>query len=300
MARPLRFEAPGNFFHVLARGNAKHPIFIDDRDRERFLETLGEAVSRFQVRCHTYCLMANHYHLLLQPMQETLSRAVRHLNGVYSQRFNRRHQRVGHVFAGRFKSLLVDREHYLLMLCRYIALNPVRSGAVREPADWRWSGHRALVGTVAAPDWLTPNEILEAFDPRGDGFARDAYARFVEEGIRPDRASELDELDRAVDLGGILGSSEFIANFSRRLDRSRGNREHSKRERFVDRPPLERILGGKDVAGLAGRIESARRDHGYSLDEIGRVLGIDRRTVVRLARASKVDEEIVAMSHFKT
>lgn len=288
MARPLRLEAPGHFFHVLARGNAKHPIFLDDRDRERFLETLGEAVSRFEVSCHAYCLMANHYHLLLQPMQETLSRAVRHLNGVYSQRFNRRHERVGHVFAGRFKSLLVDRDHYLLVLCRYIALNPVRSGAVRDPADWRWSAHGALVGTVAAPDWLTTTEVLEAFDARGDGLARDAYARFVEEGVRADRESELDGLDRAAHLGGILGSSDFIAGFSRRLDRSRGNREHSKRERFVDRPPLGQILEGGDLAGLAGRIETARRDHGYSLEEVGRALGIDRRTVVRLVRASKI------------
>jgi REP element-mobilizing transposase RayT len=300
MARPLRLEAPGHFFHVLARGNAKHPIFLDDRDRERFLDTLGEAVFRFEVRCHAYCLMANHYHLLLQPMRETLSRAVRHLNGVYSQRFNRRHERVGHVFAGRFKSPLVDREHYLLALCRYIALNPVRSGAVREPADWKWSGHRALVGMDTAPDWLTVDEVLQAFDPRGDGFARHAYARFVEEGIRPDRASEFAELDRAADLGGILGRSEFIAGFSRRLDRSRRNREHSKRERFADRPPLERILEASECAGLVGRIEAARCDHGYSLDEIGRVLGIDRRTVVRLVRASKVEGRIVEMSHFKT
>jgi REP element-mobilizing transposase RayT len=285
-------EAPGHFFHVLSRGNARHPIFLDDSDRIRFLDTLGEAVSRFTVRCHAYCLMGNHYHLLLQPTGGTLSRAIRHLNGVYSQRFNRRHGRVGHVFAGRFKSLLVDRDTYLLALSRYIALNPVRSGAVSDPEAWRWSSHSALVGAVGAPEWLTTREVLEAFDARGGPFARIAYARFVAAGMREDHAPHLDALERAANRGGILGEAEFVARFAEALDRRRSEKQFAKRERFACRPALERILAGARTGDLPSRIESARRTHGYSVGEIAKFLGVSRGSIARAARAFSRLEEL--------
>ena len=155
MSRPLRLEAPGEFFHVLARGNDRGTIFADDADREPFLGLVAETVERYFVTCHAYCLMGNHYHLILQPSRSNLSAAMRFLNGEYAQRYNRRHGRTGHLFEGRFKNLLIDRDAYLKELSRYIVLNPVRASLVRAPEEWRWSSYRATAGFASTPRFLS-------------------------------------------------------------------------------------------------------------------------------------------------
>ena len=132
MARPLRLEFPGALYHVTARGNARQAIVLDDRDRALLLVCLGEVVLRFGWICHAYCLMDNHYHLLIETPEGNVSRGMRQLNGVFTQRMNRRLGRVGHLFQGRFKAILVERESYLLELCRYIVLNPIRAGMVTQ------------------------------------------------------------------------------------------------------------------------------------------------------------------------
>ena len=149
MARPLRLEFPGAIYHVTARGNARNEIFIDDEDRRLFLDCLGEVVARFGWRCHAYCLMDNHYHLLIETPEGNLSRGMRQLNGVYTQRFNRRHGRVGHVFQGRFKAIVVDRDGYLLELCRYVVLNSMRAGVIKKLS--------ATPGAVTRQRWAWPN-----------------------------------------------------------------------------------------------------------------------------------------------
>jgi len=133
MARPLRIEFPGAVFHVTSRGDRRESIFADDVDREDFLAVLAVALDRFDAQSLAYCLMGNHYHLVLYTCQANLSLLMRQINGAYTQRFNRRHGKVGHVFQGRFKAILVDRESYLLELCRYVELNPVRAGMVGQP-----------------------------------------------------------------------------------------------------------------------------------------------------------------------
>ncbi|MBW2056862.1 MAG: transposase, partial [Deltaproteobacteria bacterium] len=143
MARPLRIEYPGAVYHITSRGNARLPVFDDDFDRRAFLTILEDVVKRYNWLCHAYCLMENHYHLVLQTVDANLSLGMRYLNGVYTQRFNRRHHRAGHVFQGRFKSILVEQESYLLELCRYVVLNPVRAGMVKHPAAYGWSSYRA-------------------------------------------------------------------------------------------------------------------------------------------------------------
>ena len=142
MARPLRIEFPGALYHVTSRGNARQRVFRDDEDRETFLATLAWVVARFRWRCHAYCLMDNHIHLLIDTPQPNLSRGMRQLNGVYTQRFNRRHRRVGHLFQGRFQAILVEKEGYLLELARYIVLNPVRAKMVKTPERYPWSSYR--------------------------------------------------------------------------------------------------------------------------------------------------------------
>ncbi|HJP54023.1 MAG: transposase [Rhodospirillales bacterium] len=181
MARPLRIEYPGAVYHLTARGNAREDIFLDDGDRRLFLDLLAETIARFRWLCHAYCLMGNHYHLLIETPEANLSRGMRHLNGVYTQRFNRTHGRVGHVFQGRYKAILVERDAHLLELCRYLVLNPVRAGMVRSARNWRWSSHRAMAGQVAAPEWLATDWLLARFGRRAAP-ARAAYRRFVIDG----------------------------------------------------------------------------------------------------------------------
>ena len=154
MARPLRIEFPGAVYHVTSRGDRREPIFRDDADRECLLQLLGRALERFDAQVLAYCLMGNHYHLVLHTRLPNLSRLMRQINGVYTQSFNRRHGLVGHLFQGRYKAILVDRDAYLLALCRYVERNPVAAGLASAPADWPWSSYRAHVGKTAGPAWL--------------------------------------------------------------------------------------------------------------------------------------------------
>ena len=178
MARPLRLEFPGALYHLTARGDRQEPIFLDDGDRRRFLDLLGKEIVQQDWVCYAYCLMHNHYHLLIETPQANLVRGMRRLNGVYTQAFNRKRKKPGHVFQGRYKSILVDKENYLMELCRYIVLNPVRAKMMKGPEQWIWSSYRATAGTVEAPRWLAVEEVLSLFSGR-----RSNYRRFVMEGI---------------------------------------------------------------------------------------------------------------------
>lgn len=154
MSRPLRIEFPCAVYHVTSWGDRREPIFVDDGDRQDMLAVVAQAIDRFDAEVLAYCLMGNHCHFVLHTRVANLSRLMRHLNGVYTQNFNRRHQKVGHLFQGRFKAVLVDRDAYLLEVCRYVELNPVRARMVAEPGAWPWSSYRAHVGAAATPDWL--------------------------------------------------------------------------------------------------------------------------------------------------
>ena len=151
MARPLRIEFPGAVYHVTSRGNAKQAIFIDDEDRHGFSGALSIVVERFNWLCHAYCLMGNHYHLLIETPNGNLSKGMRELNGVYTQGFNQRHRQVGHLFQGRYKAIIVEKDNHLLSLCRYVVLNPVRVGLIKKPEQWRWSSYGATIGAAKKP-----------------------------------------------------------------------------------------------------------------------------------------------------
>ena len=181
MTRPLRIEFAGALYHVTSRGDRREDIYLDDADRERFLGVLAEVCERHRWVCHAYCLMSNHYHLLVETREATLGKGMRQLNGVFTQRFNRRHHRVGHVFQGRYKAILVDKDSYLVELARYMVLNPVRAAMVRSARDWPWSSYRATAGFAPMPEWLTVDWLLSAFGRRR-GLAMEAYRRFVSEG----------------------------------------------------------------------------------------------------------------------
>jgi putative transposase len=154
MSRPLRIEFPNAVYHVTSRGDRREEIYRDDVDRQMQLDVLAQAMDRFDAQLLAYCQMGNHFHLVLHTRQANLSRLMRHVNGVYTQNFNRRHGLVGHLFQGRFKAILVDRDAYLLALCRYVERNSVAAGLVRSTADWAWSSCRAHIGATHTPAWL--------------------------------------------------------------------------------------------------------------------------------------------------
>ena len=152
MSRPLRLEFPNALYHVTSRGDRREDIYEDDEDREVFLDILGDVVTDYNWLRHGHCLMSNHYHLILETLDGNLSKGMRQLNGVFTQASNRRHQRSGHLFQGRYKAILVDKDSYLLELARYVVLNPVRAtGMVRRIEGWPWSSYPAMVGFTAVP-----------------------------------------------------------------------------------------------------------------------------------------------------
>lgn len=206
MTRPLRIEYPGAVYHVTSRGDRREPIVLDDTDRHLFVGTLGTALVRFGAQLWAYCLMGNHYHLVLHTPAGNLSRLMRQINGVYTQAFNRRHRLAGHLFQGRFKAILVDRDSYLLEVCRYVDLNPVRAGLTQHPQDYPWSSYCALAGLAHRPDWLDAGPLYGLLAPGQTPAAAAAkYAEFVAQG---QGASLWDEhLQQQIYLGG----SDFIA-----------------------------------------------------------------------------------------
>jgi putative transposase len=203
MSRPLRISFPGAIYHVTSRGNARAAIFIDDDDRQAFLSLLAFCIGRFNWVCHAYCLMDNHFHLLIETPDANLQEGMRQLNGSYTQKFNRRHGRVGHVFQGRYKGILVERDSYLLELCRYLVLNPVRAKMVGDAGQYTWSSYHATAGLTARPDWLETDWLLSQFGKR-KSTAQSKYSQFVTEGIQQE--SPWNKLKAQV----LLGEESFV------------------------------------------------------------------------------------------
>ncbi len=275
MARPLRIQFPGALYHVTARGNAREPIFTGDDDRRCFLRILGKTVERHRWVCHAYCLMPNHYHLLVETPEANLSRGMRQINGVYTQRFNRANQRVGHVLQGRFGAVLVERDSHLLEPARYVVLNPVRAGLAARAEDYRWSSLPAVLGQVPTPEWLETRALLARFG------SPERYLQFVREGTR--QPSPWGAVH-----GSVLGSDEFRQRLLRPIGPRIREPEFPREERFVYRESLEAGFPPAALANRAardGRIRELMRSGLYSASEIGRHLGLHRSTVTRIFRA---------------
>jgi len=281
MARPLRLEYEGAVYHVTSRGNAREDIFLYERDRAQFLKIFGDVVARYGWICHAYCLMTNHYHLLIETPEANLSRGMHLLNGVYTQWFNHRHERVGHLLQGRFKAILVEKESHLLELARYIVLNPVRAKMVRSVRDWPWSSYRATSGQSDVPEFLTADWVLSQFDSDRVCAIR-AYRRFVREGKGVDVWEEL----RA---GMFLGTDAFMKQLKPLLAEKPVDPEILRGERFAARPSLEDLFSGiSDEATRNERIHQAVRVHHYTLREVGDSLGLHFSTISLIAK--RVDE----------
>jgi REP element-mobilizing transposase RayT len=285
MARPLRIEFPGAVYHVTSRGDRREPIFADDEDRERLLEVLGQAMERFDAQVLAYCLMGNHYHFVLHTRRANLSLLMRHVNGVYTQAFNRRHEKVGHLFQGRFKAILVDRDAYLLAVCRYVELNPVRARLVRQPDAWRWSSYRAHARLDGAPDWLDVDGLhgyLLGREPGGAADHRRAarqYADLVTSGA--------DERlwDHALRQQIYLGDEAFVERMQTRI----GEKQQSARDipRAQRRKPVRLAQLLTQCASREEALYRAYTEGGQSMTSIAAEVGLSVSRVSRLIAAEE-------------
>ena len=283
MSRPLRLEFPGAIYHITARGNAQEAIFLDDDDKLSFLAVLAEVVSRFGWLCHAYCLMDNHYHLLIETPDGNLSQGMRQVNGVYTQRFNRRHARVGHLFQGRFKAILVERESYLLELCRYIVLNPMRANMITDINCYLWSSYPATVGSQPAPAWLTTEWVLGQFGKRR-ALAQRKYAEFVAQG--QNLSSPWPALKGQV----LLGSSQFVEQMQPLLAGVRDIKEVPRGQRLAHRPDLTMLFPIAICKDKQARDEVIRRaylEYGYTMAAIARETKIHYSTVSKIIKRER-------------
>lgn len=275
MARPLRIEFSGALYHITSRGDGREDIYLDDGDRSAFLDVLKLVCERFNWVCHAYCLMSNHYHLLIETPDSNLSQGMRQLNGVYTQRFNVVHHRVGHVFQGRYRAILVQKDAYLLELARYIVLNPVRAQMVRSAKDWKWSSFRATAGMVDAPDWLQTNWLLAAFAVR-KVLAVEKYQDFVSEG--KNQPSPWESLRNQIYLGddNFVDDMQCKMAVDVRLDEVPGAQK-----RPVSKPisHYEKMTATRNDA-----IYYAYASGGYSMAKIAEHFGLHYSTVSKVIK----------------
>ncbi|MFA5867129.1 MAG: transposase [Actinomycetota bacterium] len=278
MARPLRIEYPGAVYHVMSRGDGRKSIVRTNKDREAFLVILEEAAKRFNVLIHGYCLMTNHYHLLVETPDGNLAEVMHYINGVYTTRYNARNKTVGHVYQGRYKAILVERDEYLLCLCRYIVLNPIRAGLVEHPADYRWSSYRAIAGLsdndggFLATDW-----VLSQFAGK-KRLAKKRYQEFV---LTPEAGS--DKPFENIRGGCVLGSDTFIDKLSNVFWEADEIKELARSHRYADRPPLSALLpAGLSISDRNLKAHSAIYDFGYKQREVANHLGLHRAYLSRV------------------
>lgn len=287
MARPLRIEYPGAFYHVMSRGNERKDIYRSGRDRDRFLSYLGSASLRYRARVHAYCLMSNHYHLLVETPEANLSQIMRHINGAYTTYFNVKWGRAGHLLQGRYKAILVERDEYALELSRYIHRNPVRAGIVERPEDYRWSSCRAYAGQSAPPEWLVREDLLASLGVAEDR-AQARYAAFVQGAGRRESVCPWDQVVGSV----LLGSEGFVEWVKREfLDSRPCPSDIPSLKAFVDRPTIAEVrefvnsrMDGDRRWARRVSLYLCQKHTGRKLREIGEAFGVGESAVSRAAR----------------
>lgn len=298
MARPLRIEYPGAFYHVTARGNEQKDIFKSRADREQFLTYLETTAERYGAVVHAYCLMDNHYHLFLETPAGNLAQIMRHVGGAYTIYFNAKRKRAGHLFQGRYKAILVDKDVYALELSRYIHLNPVRAGIVDQPEKYAWSSYRSYIGLACVPAWLTTDFVVGCLDSSGAG----AYRQFIGDSLCRGGDSSTQEVIAST----ILGSREFVEKIAKCHLAQRKTDRNVPALRQLNRPSLDRIVAV--IASEPELNEKLRRNvgiyfcHRYSgarLQEIGERFGLSDAAIAQASRrlriAAEGDENVRAM-----
>jgi REP element-mobilizing transposase RayT len=265
----------GAIYHVMSRGNRKASIFEDDADRRRFEVLLGETMDRYRLLCHSYCLMGNHYHAVIECSEANVSAAMHWLNGVFAQYSNRRHERTGHLLQGRFKSVMIGDDAYLRAANTYVVLNPVRAGLVDDPSEWRWSSYRASVGIEAQPSWLDLDWLRWVFGGRTLVDAQRSFKKFVGASSGPTMP------DENLVFGGLPLLEDVRSEIGAVLHQSRLPREY----RAMARPSLGEIFPRPlPKSDRNARILRAHVVHGYRLAEIAASLFVHPNTISRIVK----------------
>ena len=263
MSRSLRIEYPGALYHITSRGNARQKTYLSKTDYNQFIFVLKDVIKRYNWVCYTYCLMPNHYHLVIETPEANLSAGMRQLNGVYTQKFNYIHKRVGHLFQGRYKAMVVEKESYLGELIRYVVLNPVRAKLVKNPEHWRWSGHREVL-SKESDICINRQKLISVFETAKN------YKEFISQKTVDE--SPWDKLKGDI----ILGSYEFIEKIKHHFSKNGKDKEISKKARFVGRPKLKEIIinndDNKDKRNK--QIITAYLKYGYTQKEISDYLQV--------------------------
>jgi len=294
MGRPLRIAFDGAHYHVTSRGNEGKDVFKSQKDREQFLLYLESAVFRYGAVIHAYCLMSNHYHLLLETPLGNLSQIMKHINGAYTNYFNIKRKRCGHLFQGRYKAILIDADEYAKELSRYIHLNPVRARMVPRPEEYRWSSYLDYIGERNRPEWLKTAFLLDCF---GKGMnACENYRRFVEDLIEGEYESPLNGATAET----ILGSEGFVSEITaRHIDGKMHDRDLPAIRKLSPRPTVDAIIeaarnldGDTRLSEKAG-IYFCHKYSGAKLKEIGKHFGIGESGVSQTSRrfAQELDRD---------
>lgn len=275
MARPLRIEYEGAVYHVTARGNERKAIYKDEADRSIFLDTLHKVNRKYNLLCHAYCLMNNHYHLIIETPEGNLSKGMRQLNGVFTKLFNKKHKRVGHIFQGRYKAILIQKESHLLEVCRYTVLNPVRARAVKNPDEWKWSSYLATLGKEKPHKCLNRDWILRQFADRRK-IAENKYKEFVVAGIGNNG------IWKKVKGQSLLGDDDFVETLIKFVTGYEEMEEIPKAQRYINRPSLRDLFIDEKASNKKYRnkqIVIAVYEYGYSQKEVADHLGKHYTTI---------------------
>ncbi len=296
MARPLRIAYPGAFYHITSRGNERKDIFKDQKDREKFLSYLESATERYEASIHAYCLMTNHYHILMETPSGNLSQIMQHINGAYTTYFNIKQKRVGHLFQGRYKAILINIDEYAQELSRYIHLNPVRANMVDRPEQYAWSSYQYYIGLEKSPKWMVKDFILGYFGRKISGAQR-GYRAFVESLIGREYRSPLKETVSST----ILGSVDFIEAIkdkylsNKKVDPNLPALKELSRKCSVDEiiEGVESVFSKERVLARGVKIYLCHMYTGKMLKEIGKHFNIGASGVSQASRriAMKMDED---------
>jgi len=296
MARPLRITYPGAFYHITSRGNERKEVFKSKRDRQKFLEYLESASQRYDAVIHAYCLIYNHYHLLMETPTGNLPQIMRHINGAYTTYFNVKRKRAGHLFQGRYKAILVDIDEYAKELSRYIHLNPVRAELVKTPEEYEWSSYQFYIGRQKTPEWLHLDFILGYFGKKFS-MAQKEYQQFVDMLGDQEYKSPLTEVVSST----ILGTPDFIALIK---DRYLAGKKPDK-----NLPALKELSEKASMYDIFSEVESVfkkdqslarniklylcQRNTGEKLKDIGKHFGIGESGVSQACRriSQKIDRD---------
>ena len=278
MARPLRLELAGGVYHITSRGDRREAIYDNDEDRETWLEIFGSTCKRFNWRCHGYCLMDNHYHIVIETAEANLSKGMRQLNGVYTQYYNRKYGRAGHVFQGRYKGILVERDEYLLELARYVVLNPIRANMIKNIETWKWSSYQGMIGEKPAQLWLETGWTLGQFSKQRKR-AIGKYIDFVREGIG--LPSIWTHLQNQI----FLGSEKFINKKQKQINKKETLGEVPRLQKRKLPKPLEYFDNKYKDQNKA--IVHAYLSGGYTLKEIGGYFGKHYSTISRIVKSNE-------------